>query len=202
MRLLDGRNVFHAGVTARQPVIEHAACNWRGVLGAKAGVFNDQGQRDRWRLGWRKRHVQGVVTQSLIDAGGDVFFALLDLEYLGSAGLAGTGVGSASEARRRGALNVDAHQGIPDDGNILGLGHGLPHDLLGGWSWVASYYINHLAHQVWLHLDPVVGQGGGGRCQLQHGEVVVALANAQRDGLAGVPLLLVGSLVGASLPVG
>ena len=40
-------------------------------------------------------------------------------------------------------------------------------------------------HQVRLVLDAVVGQDGRGLRQLQHGEAVVALADAQRDGFAG-----------------
>ena len=51
-------------------------------------------------------------------------------------------------------------------------------------------------------LNAVVGQHGRGMRQLQHGEVVVALANPQRDGLARIPLLLLRTLVGIAFPFG
>lgn len=38
--------------------------------------------------------------------------------------------------------------------------------------------------------DPVIGQRGGGLRELDRGVGVVALADADGDGLAGVPLLL------------
>ena len=49
-------------------------------------------------------------------------------------------------------------------------------------------------------LDAVVGQCGGGLRQLQHGEGVVALTNAKRDGLARVPLLLLSFFICLALP--
>ena len=56
-------------------------------------------------------------------------------------------------------------------------------------------------HQVGLHHHAVVGQRRNRMRELQDGEVVVALADAQRDGFAVVPLLLLGALVGFALPV-
>ena len=59
-----------------------------------------------------------------------------------------------------------------------------------------------LAHHARLEPLPVADHGGQRRGHLQHREGVVALADAQRDGLAGVPLALLGPAVGLALPVG
>ena len=48
---------------------------------------------------------------------------------------------------------------------------------------------------------PVVGDDGHGLRQLQHGEAVVALSNAQRNGFPGVPLLLFRALVILAFPL-
>ena len=48
--------------------------------------------------------------------------------------------------------------------------------------------------------DAVVGQCSRGLRQLQHGEGVVALANAKRNRLPGVPLLLFGFFIRLALP--
>ena len=50
-------------------------------------------------------------------------------------------------------------------------------------------------------LDAIGGQHGGGLRQLQHGEGVVALTDAQRDGFTGVPFLLLRLFVGVALPL-
>ena len=52
----------------------------------------------------------------------------------------------------------------------------------------------------WLELQAAMGQRGCGRGQLQHGEGVVPLTDAQRDGLAAVPLFLFRPLVIIALP--
>ena len=50
--------------------------------------------------------------------------------------------------------------------------------------------------------DATVGDDGGGLRELQHGEAVVALANAQRNGFTRKPLLLLGPFVGVAFPFG
>ena len=141
-----------------------------------------------------------MVAVALAHRGGVVFLVLLDLNHLGRAGLARTGERRSAKARGRGAFQVHAHQGVLDHGNVLRLDRQLTQRLLGNELLLVRDHVNDFAHQVRLHLETVVGHGGGGVGQLQHGEAVVALANAQRDGFARVPLLLLGLLVGALLP--
>ena len=124
------------------------------------------------------------------------------MNHLCRAGLAAAGVTGAAKRCRRSAFDVDPDQRILDDGNIGCLGDHFTDRFTRRGSRCARHDVNHLLDQVRFHLDAIVGQRRRGRGQLQHGEVVVALADAQRDGFAGVPLLLIGALVGAALPVG
>ena len=52
-----------------------------------------------------------------------------------------------------------------------------------------------------LELHTCIGQRGSGRGQLEHGEGVVTLPNAQRNGFSAVPFFLLGFLVITALPV-
>ena len=67
---------------------------------------------------------------------------------------------------------------------------------------LARHHVLDIAHQARPETQAAAGQGGGGAGQLQHREVVVALPDTQRDGLAGIPALLLGAFVVALLPVG
>ena len=69
-----------------------------------------------------------------------------------------------------------------------GLGAHARHHILGGQGQVGGVF------------HPATGQCGHGVGQLQHGEVVVTLADAQRNGLTGVPALVLGPFVGVALP--
>ena len=68
-------------------------------------------------------------------------------------------------------------QAFHDPGYFM-FGNHLAHRFLHGGGWRVRQDVNHFLDQMGFHLDAVVGQRGGGRSQLQHGEVVVALADA------------------------
>ena len=85
---------------------------------------------------------------------------------------------------------------------MLGLEHHRLDRIVGDDALLACHHVLDLAHQPRLETLAARRQGRGGTGQLQRGEVVVTLADAQRDGFAGVPFLLFGLLVGLLLPRG
>ena len=170
--------------------------------GAKAGVLDNRGDGDARVVGRRKGDVERVVALVFRQARGVVAALLADGDGLRGAGLAARQVGRARHHAARGAFLRDADHAALDGGHVLGL----VAQVLGRRQ---RQVLELQAERVLPRLDQVrhvvhaTGrQRGRGVGQLQHGEVVVALADAERDGLAAVPLLLLGPLVGGALPVG
>ena len=95
---MDGGDVFFGGVFVVDEVVEDAAGDGGGVLGAEACVFNDHGEG---HLGVFSRGVgneEGVVAQAFVDRAGVVFFVLFDGEDLCGAGFASAGAASPAPA--------------------------------------------------------------------------------------------------------
>ena len=141
-----------------------------------------------------------MVALALFHAGGVVFFVLTQTHCLRRAGFASTEVGRARKGPRRGALLRDTHHSLHDDFDVVRrefqfLGRGV-------WRLGArtGAGVGGGQHQTRRVLDAQVGQRGRSLGQLQHGKAVIALANAQRDGLAGIPFLVFGLAVVAPLP--
>ncbi len=131
-----------------------------------------------------------------------VLLALAEREHLRRAGLARRGILRAGKRLgRRAGLDHPGHRALDHidvgllDRNPVALGRHRQHAALGDG-------IFDGLDQVGPHHTAVVGQRRHRVRQLQDGEVVIALADAQRDGLAVVPLLLLGTLVGFALPLG
>jgi hypothetical protein len=55
--------------------------------------------------------------------------------------------------------------------------------------------------QTGFAINAAIGQGGGGACQLQHGEGVVPLSNAQRNSFTAIPTLLLRFFIRFLFPV-
>ena len=98
LALLHRFDVLFARIKVQQPVIEHTPRNRGRIFGTKAGVFDDDGERNFGIIGRGKRREQGMVTQALLCSGSHVFFVLFDLNDLRGAGLAAAGVGCAAKA--------------------------------------------------------------------------------------------------------
>ena len=98
------------------------------------------------------------------------------------------------------APGEDTHHGLHDDFDVVGR----EFQILGRGAWRLSARtgagVDGGQHQTRRVLDAQVGQRGGSLGQLQHGKAVIALANAQGDGLAGIPFLVFGLAVVAPLP--
>ena len=130
-----------------------------------------------------------------------VFFFLADGDGLRSAGLAARQIAGTGKHPSRRALLRDADQRASDDCAVFGLVAKIDCWLCLQRPQFKRQRVLRADHQPRLVLDAVVGQHGGGLCQLQHGEGVVALADTERDGFTGIPLLLVDALVSFFLPV-
>ena len=142
-----------------------------------------------------------MVTLELFHLRAVVFFFLANGHGLRGAGLAAGQVPGTGEHPRRGALLRHADERTADDGAVLGLVAEVFRRRRWQWAQLVRQRVLRADDQSRLVLDTVVGQHGSGLRQLQHGEGVVTLADAQRDGLARVPPLLVSALVGFFLPV-
>ncbi|CAG2155983.1 hypothetical protein LMG19282_05078 [Cupriavidus campinensis] len=131
-----------------------------------------------------------------------VLLALGQRVGLRRAGLAGRFIGRAREHARGGARVRHGHHGLLDHVDI-GLLERNPIAFLGhGQRTLARDRILHRLHQVRLHHRAVVDDDRHRIGQLQDREAVVALPDAQRDGLAVIPLLLLGLAVRLALPLG
>ena len=104
------------------------------------------------------------------------------------------------DARARAPLGHADH-GLAHHGNVLGLVAQVQRRLGCHRHHSLGQGVTRGHDDLGLVLDAVVGQRGRGLGQLQHGEVVVALANAQRNGFTGVPLFLLRFFVIVALPV-
>ena len=199
---LGGGNVFGAGVLPQQPVIEHAARNGRCGGCAKAGVFHNHGNGDHGLVGRCKSHIQRMIALVLGQGGSVVALVLPNGHGLGRAGFAAARIACARKYATARALLGHAHHGAFDEIDMLFLVaqiHGLrprQHFLRLGQR------ILQIQRQAGREAGAAIDQRSQRMRQLQHGEVVVALPNAQRNGLARQPFLLLGPLVGFALPLG
>ncbi len=143
-----------------------------------------------------------MVALVLFQQFGVVFHVLPEAHGLGGAGLAGRSVGSPGEhARARAGLD-HRREAVAHDLQVLrGVAQVLARGLL-HFRDRAGDGVAHGLHEVRAVADAAVGQRGLGRGQLEHGEAVVTLPDAERHGLAGVPALHLRALVGIALPLG
>ena len=141
-----------------------------------------------------------MVTLVLFHPGLVVFVFRADGHGLRGAGFSAAGVACASKHPRRRAALRHADQRLAHDGHVLGLVAQVHGRIGRNRVHFAGHGIARGHHQPGLVLNAVVDQRCRGMRQLQHGETVVALANAQRDGFAGKPFLLLGPLEVTALP--
>ncbi len=143
-----------------------------------------------------------MVAQMMGDVLGVIGLVLAHAEHLRGAGLARRGVRRALEGfRRRAAGLVHRHHASM---------HHLPVrrievDALGHWRdhrrEAARAHVFDRTHHARLVARALIGQRGQRRGHLQRGEAVVALADTQTDGVAGIPALLRRAAKGLALPL-
>ena len=167
---------------------------------AKAGVFHNHRERDLRVIGRGKGNIQGMVALVLLHACGVVLLLGADAYRLRRTGLATRAVGGTGKDPGRGAIERDRHHGVAHHIDMFrfetqihgGLQRqntsGAGHRILGG------------DNQLGFAAYATVGQHRRGLRQLQHREGVVTLPDSERDGFAGVPLLLLRPLVVVALP--
>ncbi|EWS55907.1 hypothetical protein X551_01244 [Methylibium sp. T29] len=202
MALLDQRDVLGVRVAPRQHEIEHAPRDRRGRLGAETGVLHDDGQCDLRVVDRREGGVERMVAQVVGHLALVVLLVLANADRLRRPGLPTTRVARPHEDARRGAFLRHAVQRLADHLHVIGLQRQRTQRLGRHQSGLPGCHILDLAHQPRHIALPARYQRGGGGGELQHREVVVALADAERDGLAGVPLLQLRLLVVLALPLG
>ena len=117
-----------------------------------------------------------------------VLLVLADGDHLRRAGLAAAAVGCAGEHARRGAFLRHAVERLVDEGHVLGFERQRLEGTARHAAQAAGLEVLDLAHDARAEALSAGGHAGGGLGELKHRERVVALADAQRDGLAGVPL--------------
>ena len=198
--MLRGRNIFRAGVLPQQPIIQHAACDRRCRSGAKTGVFHNHGHGNHGLVDGRKRNVQGMIAFVFGQSCCVIALVLPNGDRLRRTGFATTHILCAHEYAPAGAFFGHAHHGVFDQIDML-LFVAQIHRWL---AWRHFLRLRQRVLQIQRQMRRKAGAAIHHRCQrmgqLQHGEMVVALANAQRNGLAGQPLLLLGTFVGIALP--
>ena len=197
---MQGRHVLGIGVLVEQPVVKDAPGDGRGAVGAKTGILHHHGQSDFGVFGGCKGNVQSVVALMLIQPAGIVFFVTADAHGLRCPCFSAAQVARPRKGTHRGALFGHADHGVADDGHVFrGVAQvfrraagnrllGPAHRILGG------------DDEFGFVFQAVIGQNSGGLRQLQHGEVVVTLANTERNGFAGVPFFQFRAFVGVALP--
>ncbi|MNM80605.1 hypothetical protein D3C81_925770 [compost metagenome] len=131
-----------------------------------------------------------------------VLLALGQAVGLRRAGLAGRLVRRAGKHARRGAGVRHRHHGALDHVDVGLLERDRVAFLGHRQRALARDRVLDRLDQVRLHHLAVVDDHRGGLRQLQDGEAVVALPDAQRDGLAVIPLLLLGLAVRLAFPLG
>ncbi len=136
----------------------------------------------------------------LFHAGSVVFFIFSQCHGLRCARFAATEVARPGKHAGRRAMLCDPNHGFADDLNVLGLEPQILRRV--GCNGLAGAAVGLLGghDQLRFVFDAVVGHDGGGLRQLQHGKTVVALANAQRNGFAGIPFLLFWAFVVSAFP--
>jgi len=101
-----------------------------------------------------------------------------------------TGVaGPGKNPGRRSDLS-HAQQALEHDGHVLGFVAQIFSRCNGQWVHDACHGVLRSNDQTRLVFDAVIGQDGRGLRQLQHGEAVVALTDAQRNRFPRKPFLL------------
>ncbi len=183
-------------------VVERLARDGRGCNPAKSGVFHNQRQGDHRVVGRGVDHVQRMVAQMVRHVLGVIGLVLAHAEDLRGAGLARCGVERALEGFRRGAAGlVHRHHAAV---------HHLPvrrieADALSHWRdhrrEAARAHVFDRTHHARFVARALIGQRGQRRGHLQRGEAVVALADAQADGVARVPALLRRAAKDLALPL-
>ena len=146
---------------------------------AEAGVLDHHGQGNFWLVSRRKGDVQRVVTLVFLELARIVFVFLADRHGLRCAGLSGTHIACPSEHACRGAFLRHAHQRTPDHLDVFRFEAEINRRLNGRRGQRPRHAVLGAQNQPRLVLDAVIGQRACGLRQLQHGESVVALANAQ-----------------------
>ena len=170
--------------------------------GTKACVFHNHRHCNFGRFGRGKRGIERVVALVFFQQLGVVLHVLAQAHGLRGTGLAGRGIGRARKHPGARAALVHRNQGVAHDLHVLGLVAQVLAWRLGHGAQLARHRIFHSLDEVGRVARAAVGQGGLGHGQLQHGEIVVTLANAQRDGFARKPALHLRPLVGVALPFG
>ncbi|EWS63023.1 hypothetical protein Y695_03745 [Hydrogenophaga sp. T4] len=142
-----------------------------------------------------------MVALVLFELAGVVAVFLANGHGLRRAGLAAALVTGAGKHARRSAFGGHALHGPQNHIDVLPLVAQVDRCASPQGGALPCHHILRGEREVGRVLDAAIGQCGHGVGELQHGEVVVTLADAQRDGLARVPALLLGPLVAAALPV-
>ncbi len=143
-----------------------------------------------------------MIAQPLGDLGLVVLLVLLDRDHLRGAGLAAARVLGLGEGARAGAFLVDAGHRALDEVDVLGLErHALDHLGLEVLALAAAHVVD-LRDEVRAIHRAAVEQRRERIGELHRRVGVVALADADRDRLAGVPLLLLGAAEALLLPLG
>src|SRR5207248_2306318 len=183
-------------------VVEHGARERCRGARAEAAVLDDHGERDARVIERRKGDEQRMVAMALGDFRFLVFLALLHGDHLRGAGLAADAVGDAGEGARAGAFLVDAGHGALDELDVVAPeAHGLQ-DLGGHLAPLAVARMVDVLDEARLVYMAAAREHRHRLRQLQRRIRVVALADADRDGLAGEPLLVGGALEALLLPLG
>ena len=164
---------------SKQNIVKHTPRNRGGLRSAEACVFNHQRQSNLRVVGRCKCGVERMVAQMLFELGGVVLVFLADRHRLGSSGLAPAEVAGAGKDAGRGAVLRDAHHGTAHDLHIVGLEIKVFGRLNHSRHQCTRDAVLGAENQARLVLDALGGQHSRRLRQLQHGECVVTLTNAQ-----------------------
>ena len=129
-----------------------------------------------------------------------VVLAALERVHLGGAGLASRAVRRAGKGARARAETGDVFQRLPHLGDIFWLDVDF-RDQLGRKFLALALVVDHRPQHVRTHALAVIGDGRHRLRHLKRGVGVVPLADAHRDRLAGIPLLLFPGLEAFAFPV-
>src|ERR1035437_3966196 len=179
---------------AEQVVVQHLARDRRRRARAEAGVFHHYRERDLRVFQRGEGYEQGVIAVALGHVLLVVFLVLLQRDQLRRAGLAGAGVFGLGEGARTRALGIPARQGALDELDVLRLPRYGALDLGLDQGAFAAPDVLDVIDQVRAVDDAVVGYCRHRLRHLQRRVGVVALTDADADGFARIPFLLLGFL--------
>src|SRR5581483_5838326 len=195
--------LIHAGrQLAEHEVIEHRTRQWRRGTRTEAAVLHHDGERDARALERREGDKERMVAVALGDFRLLVLFVLLDRDDLRRAGLAAGGVGDAGEGARGGALLDDAGHRALDELDVLSPERHRVQRLSGQVAALAAARVIDVRDKARLVHGAARGEHRHRLRELQRRVGVIALADADRDGLAREPLLLGRLLEALHLPLG